>query len=227
MNTHYYPNQVEQTNFQSFDLINEAMKRKGIYLLEYHDTYLKDAFVTQLAEQFVNRGSNALFIQEETIPYSLSDIFLSRTLFKQNPNNYPSPSQIKQDSVALLNPPFIDQFKDSEQKTSFLSVKSKHPTDFLQPMFQALDENPQIQNLIIDSHTDYFFKMNLYPPFNENLTILFTSQISSEESSQLYSSGNASSLYFSSSSNSSSDNLSKCSPKMSPKPTSFFIAISQ
>lgn len=186
MNTQYHPQQFEQTNFQSFDLIYEGIKMKGIYLLEYQDAYLKDAFVTQLVERFIDKGVDALFIQKEPTQYALSDIFLSRTLFKQNPHIFPSLSQITGDSVVLLKSTFAQQFQTLEQKTSILAVKSKHPMDYLHLMFEMIKENTQQQIVVIDSHTDYFYKMNLIPQlkrmsFDRNVTILFTSKVSTEK----------------------------------------------
>lgn len=186
MITQFNTNLLEQTNFQTFDLIYEGMNKKGIYLLEYHDTYLKDAFVTQLAEQFLNQGSNALFIQEETTKYSLRDIFLCRTHFKHNPHSSPSLSKISQKSDALLNRHFMDKLTDLEQRTTIISVNSKHPTDYLHLLFDSMKENPQKQIVIIDSHTDYFYRLNLIPQlakmsFDSNVTILFTSQVTTEK----------------------------------------------
>ncbi|MEC1157822.1 hypothetical protein [Cytobacillus horneckiae] len=187
MNTQYLLRPIEQKNFQNFDLIYEGIKKKGLYLLEYNDSYLKDAFITQLAEQYINNGSNAMFLQEEMVRYSLRDIFLCRTLFKQNPHNFPSFSQMTKDSIALLKPPFAQQFNTLEQNMSIVSVESKYSSGFLEPMFKAIDENSRMKIVIIDSHTDYFLKTNLYPQltrtaFKEDLTILFTSKNSSEES---------------------------------------------
>lgn len=121
------------------------------------------------------------------IRYSLRDIFLCRTLFKQNPHDFPSFSQMTKDSVALLKPPFAQHFNTLEQNMSIISVESKCPAGFLEPMYQAVDENSRIKIVIIDSHTDYFLKTNLFPQltrtaFKEDLSILFTSKNSSEES---------------------------------------------
>lgn len=186
MNKLYYSNRMEYTNFQNFHLIYEGTKKKGIYLLEYHDSYLKDAFVTQVAEEFIDKGSHVLFIPEESTQYTLTDLFLSRTLFKKNPHNYPSIQQITQDDPTSLIPTFNNQFNRLNQKTKILSVNSKHPVDFIKPMFKAVRENPKIKIVILDSHTDYFHKMNLLPQlskmyFDKNLTILFTSQVSSDK----------------------------------------------
>ncbi|MEC1759887.1 hypothetical protein [Schinkia azotoformans] len=182
MNTQYYPNRIEHSNFQNFELLYEGIKRKGIYLLEYHDIYLKDAFVTQLAEQFIRNGSEVLFMQEEQAQYSLRDIFLSRTLFKQNPHQFPFVSQITPESVAFLNPPFIKQFNDLKQRTSIILIKSKHPVDYYDSLFEAVNENSRISMVIVDSQKDYFLKTNIYPQlswmsFNKNVTILFTSKV--------------------------------------------------
>jgi hypothetical protein len=186
MNELYLPNGNEHIKYENFELIYEGVKRKGIYLLEYHDSYLKDAFVTQLAEQFINKGCDALFIQEEKSHYSLENIFLTRTTFKQNPHDFPSLSQITQDNVALLTPHFKEQYNAFQQKISIIITESPHPSDYLRPMFQAIQDNPQIRMIIIDSHTDYFNKMNLIPQlsrlsYERNITILFTSPIATEK----------------------------------------------
>lgn len=186
MNELYPPNQYEHTNFQNFELMYEGIKRKGIYLLEYNDAYLKGAFVTQLVEQFINKGGDTLFIQEEKSQYSIEDILLTRTLFKQNPHNFPSLSQITQDNEASLNPLFKDQYNAFQQKISIIIAESRHPSDYLKPVFQAIQDNPKTKMIIIDSHTDCFNKMNLIPQlsslsFESNITILFTSPINTEK----------------------------------------------
>jgi hypothetical protein len=147
---------------------------------------LKDAFVTQLSEQFINKGGDALFIQEEKTQNSIEDILLTRTLFKQNPHNFPSLSQISQDYVASLNQLFKDQYNSFQQKISIIIAESRHPSDYLKPMFQAIQDNPKTKMIIIDSHTDYFNQMNLIPQlsslsFERNITILFTSPITTQK----------------------------------------------
>lgn len=186
MNTLYYPNQIEQTNFQNFDMIYEGIKKRGIYLLEYQDIYLKDGFISQIAEQFINKGANALIIQKDTARYSIRDICLCRTLFKQNPYNFPSLRQIHTDSISLLTPSFNNQFNNLVQHLTIVSVKSRHPEDYLNPMFREVHENSNIQIVIIDSHTDYFYEINLIAQlakmsFDRNITIIFTSQVTSKK----------------------------------------------
>ncbi|MBT2694623.1 hypothetical protein [Bacillus sp. ISL-55] len=186
MYTQNHNSQLEQTNYQDFDLIYKAINSKGIYLLEYHDSYLKDAFVTQLTEQFIGKGSQALFVQEEQQIYKLKDLFLSRMLFKQNPhNNYFSVSEIKQESQSLLFPLLNTQVKSFISNTKIITPHSHQPHVCDQHITQSLEQNHDIKFVIWDSHTDYFYKSNLVPEllrimFNYKVTVLITSKISIE-----------------------------------------------
>lgn len=182
MNTLIQTDQLEQSNYQNFNSIYEGVKRKGIYLLEYHDPYLKDAFVTQLTEQFISKGSHALFVQEEQPSYSMKDLFLSRMLFRQNPQNVSSISEIKQESLDFLTPQFQSQSDSYIANTKIISPHSHQPHDCLQLISQSLEQNPEIKFVIWESHTDYFNSSNLIPQlsritFNYKVPTLITSRI--------------------------------------------------
>jgi hypothetical protein len=171
--------------FPHLNTIFEGGKREGIYLLEYHDSYLKDAFVSQLAEYYIDQGLSTLFVQKESDLYSFRDLFLCRTLFKQNPHRFPSLSKIKHEEKRLI-PRMFGEPNDYDQGISIISPNSKYLNDFLNLVRQSLNNGPKNQFIIIDSHTDFFFSSNLIPQLvriasNHKATILFTSQITSEK----------------------------------------------
>ncbi|MCH6265095.1 hypothetical protein [Neobacillus citreus] len=183
MNELYLPNGYEHTNFQNFDLIYEGIKSKGIYLLEYDDTYLKDAFVTQLAEKFINKGSHVLIVQKEQPSCSMKDIILSRMLFRQNPHNFTSIAEIEHEAVELLSSSFQSQVDSLIINTEIVFPQSKQPHDCLQLISQSLDQNPEIKFIIWDSNTKYFLSSNLIPvlsriTFKYKIPVLITSKIS-------------------------------------------------
>jgi len=182
-------NHINQLNnhpkFPHLNTLFEGGKQVGIYLLEYHDSYLKDAFISQLAEHCIDQGLSTLFVQKESDLYSFKDLFLCRTLFKQNPHNFPSLSKIKHEEYVIPQM-FGEQPNDYDQGISIISPNSKYPNDFLNHVRQSLEKNPLNQFVVIDSHTDFFYSSNFIPQLvriasNYKATILFTSKISSEK----------------------------------------------
>ncbi|RFB12734.1 hypothetical protein DZB84_18460 [Bacillus sp. HNG] len=175
-----------QTSYQDFNLIYEGMKKRGIYLLEYHDQYLKDAFVNQLYEQFINKGSHVLIVQKEQPPFSMKDIILSRMLFRQNPHNFTSIAEIEHEAIESLSSSFQSQVESHITNTEIVSSPSEQPHDCLQLISQSLDQNPEMKFVIWDSHTDYFHSSNLIPvlsriTFKYKIPFLITSKISTEK----------------------------------------------
>lgn len=178
--------QIEQTSYQDFKSIYEGMEKRGIYLLEYHDSYLKDAFVTQLAEQFISKGSHALIVQEEQRLYSMKDLFLSRMLFRHDPHNFLSISDINQDDGHLLTPSIHLQVNSFVSNTKITTPRSHQPHDCLELISQTLEQNPEMEFVVWDSHTNYFLSSNLIPElsritFDYKIPVLITSKISHEK----------------------------------------------
>jgi hypothetical protein len=161
-------NHINQLNnhpkFPHLNTIFKGGKREGIYLLEYHDSYLKDAFISQLAEHYIDQGLSTLFVQKESDLYSFRDLFLCRTLFKQNPQHFPSLSKIKHEEEYVIPRMFSEQPNDYDQGISIISPSSKHPNDFLVIVRQSLEKAPLNQCVTIDSHTDFFYSSNLHTP---------------------------------------------------------------
>lgn len=186
MNTLIQTEEVEQSNYQNFDSIHEAINRKGIYLLEYHDSYLKDAFVTQLTEEFISRGSHTMLVQEEQQLYSMKDLFSSQVLFRHDPHNFPSISEINQDDGHLLTPSLHLQVNSFVSNTKIITPRSHQPHDCLELISKTLEQNPEIKLVIWDSHTDYFLSSNLIPELSRitfiyKIPVLITSKISTEK----------------------------------------------
>jgi hypothetical protein len=191
LNTLIQTDQLEQSNYQNFDLIYEAINRDGIYLLEYHDSYLKDAFVTQLTEQFISKGSHALIVQEEQPSYSMKDLFLSRMLYRHNPHKFSSISEVGQ-NFHSLSPSFQFPINSFITNTEIITLPSHRPYDCLELISRTLEQNPEIKFVIWDSHTDYFYSSNLIPQlsritFNYKVPTLITSKISTEKFTNRYS----------------------------------------
>jgi hypothetical protein len=175
-----------QTTFPTLSTIFDGINRNGIHLLEYNDSYLKDAFISQLSEELMDQGLTTLFVQEESPFYTLRDLSLCRKLFIDNPQHFPSLSELKQADVYLHYSKLDMQFDDYDRDLSLIPSKSKHPKDYLVLLFQSISQNPVNKFVIIDSHTDYFHSYNLIPQlvsmsFKYRLPILFTSKINSEK----------------------------------------------
>jgi len=146
--------------------------KPGIYLLEYHDVYLKDALISQLAENWSEDEKMSLFVQSTSPSYTLKDLFLCRELFKQNPHDFPSLYQHQKERNQI-------GFSQHSLKIEVIEPESKHPKDFLETMFEAIYQNPAIKLIILDSQFNYLNDYNFYPQlsrllFNRDITILFS-----------------------------------------------------
>ncbi|WP_442598170.1 hypothetical protein [Neobacillus sp. D3-1R] len=194
MNNPIHNSHLEQKSFHDFYALYEGMKQKGIYLLEYHDSYLKDAFVTQLTERFISKGSQALLIQKEQPSYTLNDLYLSRTLFRYNPHEFFSISEVGQgtfDFLPSLPPSFQLEINAFMTNTEIITLPSHQPHDCLDLISRKLEQNPGIKFVIWESHTDYFYSSNLIPrlsrlSFKYGIPSLITSKISTEKFTNRY-----------------------------------------
>ncbi|MGG0720395.1 hypothetical protein ABE096_22845 [Robertmurraya massiliosenegalensis] len=174
----------------TFESLCKGMGRSEVHLLTYNDEYLKDAFMTQLAEHFVDEGWKITFIQPLSTEYMLRDLFLSRIYFKQNPHDFPFIQELHKQQFTPILPMHQEELRVIQEQLTIISTKPQPSLEYCEQLVQSMVGGAVGNHLLImespnESSLEISFKTEKWAK-DHGLTILLTNKIASKDFPTIY-----------------------------------------